>query len=390
MKIKIFAAAFAVAALACIPAFSGCQTVDYVQTIDGAIVYTLYDSDGNPVEESAYYGEDGDVIMSQDGLYYMVTGYSGTVGDATIHSEIDDIPVKGVAEQAFIQCRSITSLVVEDGVETIGAAAFAICTALKEVSLPATVDTTYSTFAYCSSLQSVTLAEGIQSIGDRDFYGCSALTSINADSQSEINIPSSVTAIEYWAFRDCTSLEGSVVIPEGVSVISDLAFAACSGITEFVFEGDVTTLGYAAFSGCTSLVSIDIPSTVTVIDEGAFSYCTSLEQLTLPQSLTLIGASAFEGAESLTSVTMPSGKMCYLYSSELAEDDPDTEEDESVLPGSSAAEDYLVEFYYNDAVLNDPSAKGRIPSTALADAEQVAEWLVGDLVDAFWYFVSAG
>ena len=133
--------------------------------------------------------------------------------------------------------------------------------------------------------------------------------------------------------------------------------------------------------------NITLPDTVTSIGDGAFSYCLSLKSLTLPASITFVGASAFEG-DAVTSVAVPAGKGVFLYTEELPSDDPETEEDESVLPGSDEAEDKLFEFYYSEDVENDPSAKGRIPSYELTDAEKVAAWFKETLMSAYWYFVA--
>ena len=359
-----------------IPALSGCSSTSYVQTVQDCIIYTLYDSDDSLVDKDDYYDEDGNVIMSSEGLYYVVTGYSGNVGDATIVSEIDDIPVKSIASQAFINCKKIKSLVIEEGVESAGGASFAYCTSLKEVSIPSTLEIGYSMFAECSSLESVTIAEGVEVITNRAFYGCSSLT--------EVNLPSSLTQIGAWAFRDCSSLAGDLVIPEGVTVIEQMAFAACASIESVEFLGDVTEIDYAAFSGCSSFVTVELPETVESIGDGAFSYCTSLESINIPCETTFIGTSAFEGCEALTSVTFEpfsdgSLKACYLYEEELDEDEGET-------AGSTAAEDKLFDYnYYGD---DSASHIGYIPSTALADPEEAASLLIGDCYEAYWYLVA--
>ena len=55
-------------------------------------------------------------------------------------------------------------------------------------------------------------------IGEHAFSGCSSLTSVN--------IPSSVTSIEWYSFGDCSSLT-SVNIPSSVTSIGNSAFSCC-------------------------------------------------------------------------------------------------------------------------------------------------------------------
>ena len=71
---------------------------------------------------------------------------------------------------------SITSVIIEDGVTSIG----------------------YLAFYNCTGLTSVTIGNSVTIIGDGAFYGCSGLTSIE--------IPNSAKRIGGWAFAQCTGL----------------------------------------------------------------------------------------------------------------------------------------------------------------------------------------
>lgn len=75
-----------------------------------------------------------------------------------------------------------------------------------------------SPFYGTSKIKSVIIDNGITSIGDYAFYKCRSLTSIT--------IPNSVTSIGSHAFCHCTSLT-SVTIPNSVTSIGDYAFGYC-------------------------------------------------------------------------------------------------------------------------------------------------------------------
>lgn len=385
MKLKFLAAAAVCAATLCLPALAACSQDTYIE-------YTLYNSEDEATETfkvapDPYSAEEPEQGVQTpeigEGCYFVVTGFSGKPSGVVIPAELYGAPVRGVAGQAFIQCRYLQSVAIQEGVEHTGGAAFAFCRALAQVSLPSTLNTAYSTFAYCTALKTVTIAEGFAAVGDRDFYACSALESVNCTAESAINLPASLTAIEQNAFYGCSSLEGELVVPAGVTEISGTAFAACSGITSVQMLGRITSIGYASFSGCSAMTEITLPDSVTSVGDGAFSYCTSLESITLPAGVEFLGASAFEGA-GVSSVTVPAGKGAWLYTQKLAEDDPETEADEAVLPGTDGAEEWLFDYSYND----EYSSRGYLPSAELADGARAAQYLTGDCLAAYWYFVT--
>ncbi len=162
---------------------------------------------------------------------------------------------------------------------------------------------------YYFDILSVMIEEGVTSIGNMAFYGCSKLT-------QPVEIPDSVTSIGEQAFRDCTALTGvkigsgvsaipggcfwdchalaDVQLPAGISVIGDGAFSNCTSLGNIILSDGLTEIGANAFSGCTALTGIAIPDSVTKIDSLAFSLCTALSgTVTLPAALEDIGYNIF-------------------------------------------------------------------------------------------------
>ncbi len=164
----------------------------------------------------------------------------------------------------------IKTVVIEDGVTSIGSSAF----------------------SGCSGLTSVTIPNSVTSIGEGAFYNCSSLTSVT--------IGNSVTSIGKWAFRYCKALTG-VEIPSSVTFIGAAAFEY-SGIVNIAFPESITNIDEWMFNGCIGLTNVTIPNSVTSIGEVAFYNCTGLTSVTIPNRVTNIGNYAFSGCSCLTSI----------------------------------------------------------------------------------------
>ena len=167
---------------------------------------------------------------------------------------------------------SITSVVLDSRITTIGSYAFQSCTNV--------------------GFTSITIPGGVTSIGNSAFSGCNKLTSVT--------IPSSVTSIGVQAFFSCSNLT-SVTIPEGVTNISNNAFSNCTSLTSITIPNSVTNIDYGAFYNCTSLTSATIK--VTTINSNLFQSCTGLTSITIPGNVTSVGTQAFYGCTSLSSIT---------------------------------------------------------------------------------------
>ncbi len=128
-------------------------------------------------------------------------------------------------------------------------------------------------YSYKNYIQTVIIEEGVTSIGWYAFSDCSSLTSVT--------IPNTVTRIGVSAFAGCSGLI-SFIIPNNVTSIGSSAFSGCSGLTSVTIPNGVTSITNSMFSGCSSLISITIGSGVTYIGSDAFYNCSGLQKVIVP------------------------------------------------------------------------------------------------------------
>jgi hypothetical protein len=145
-------------------------------------------------------------------------------------------------------------------------------------------------FAGCTSLQTVTIPASTRNIGDKAFYSCSSLRHVKFASGSNL------TKIGLGAFCWCRSLE-TIIIPEDVSVIRTIAFAS-SGLREISIPDNVICIRTSAFADCKNLKEVRFSenSRLQRIDRDAFKRCKALTTIVIPQTVKSIGQGAFHGS----------------------------------------------------------------------------------------------
>ena len=200
------------------------------------------------------------ITTNADGVSCAITGYTGSGGAVTIPSTIFGMPVTSIGDFAFNACFSLTSVTIPSSVTSIGIDAFNAC----------------------FNLTSVTIPNSVTSIGGFAFGLCNGLTAITVDPQnpsySSVNgvlfDKAQTTLIQYPS-----GLNGSYIIPSGV-----------------------TTIGPQAFSGSTKLTVVTIPASVTFIDNKAFIDCTSLTGVFFKGNAPSAMSNVFAGDYNLTAV----------------------------------------------------------------------------------------
>lgn len=315
-------------------AFKNCSSLNHIQIPD-----TVKFIGSHAFRGSGIYEDSDGVVYADKWIVDYTENLSGgvIVPDGTV----------GIANYAFYQCLTITSISLPNSLRTIGRAAFYECSKLQSVALPETLEVIEDyTFYRCDRLKGITLPPMLRSIGRSAFYKCGTIYEdgdVDTDDDTLV-IPTSVEYIGPYAFYGCgvksttTSIDGNntttikgidtvimgdgvkvieeyafygfvslkrIVIGNGVEKISAKAFYKCESLEEVVFGSSVTEIGARAFYKCESLKAINLPDSVTNIAEYAFYKCGSVEVITLGNNVTSIGNHAFYGNSSLKTVVFP-------------------------------------------------------------------------------------
>ncbi len=165
----------------------------------------------------------------------------------------------------------IKSIVIENGVTSVGNYAFRFCTTATAVTIANSVEKIGDyAFENGYNIVDLTLSNKLTSVGKEAFSSCSKITSLD--------LPETLTTTGHYAFSGCKALT-SLTIPSSLKTIDGYAFAGCSGLTEVTISDGVKSIQAGAFQTCTALAGVHIPYGLTSVGKSAFSDCTSLKNI---------------------------------------------------------------------------------------------------------------
>ncbi|MBQ6380073.1 MAG: leucine-rich repeat protein [Clostridia bacterium] len=196
--------------------------------------------------------------------------------------DYDYDPAEGVTTRSpFYDEAGIKTVVINEGITSIGRMVFEKCENLTSVSIPST----------------------IERVGDMSFYNCTSLPSLNfAGIDKDVDIGED-------AFAYCSNLQ-SCILPESLDILTSGAFYACEKLGRITIPDSVTLIGAHAFYQCKSLTNVEIPHAVKHIGYYAFGY-TGLESLSIPANVTELQTNIVVGCDALKSITVDENNEKY-------------------------------------------------------------------------------
>jgi len=270
-------------------AFSGCESITSVNIPNGvtSIGINLF-SGCNSLESITI------PFVGNNGCFGSLFGANSyTENNTCVPNTLKTVVVtneKRISPHAFYECCYITSIMINEGVLTVGEGAF----------------------QGCNGLTSITLPNSIARIDINAFQGCNSLTNITVPFIGNTNTGTSNTHFGY-IFGANSYTENGTYVPDSLKIvvitnatnIGDNAFRYCSNLTNISIFGSVTNIGLSSFGGCNSLTNVFLPDGLISIGDGAFSGCGNLKSVTIPESVSSIGAYAFYGVSLLNIYILP-------------------------------------------------------------------------------------
>lgn len=226
-------------------------------------------------------------IVSDGVTYVLLSDHAEVKGGDLSVTKVDildhvvNLPVTAIQSNAFVGCKSLSSVSIPNTVTSIGSSAFNGCTSLVTANIP----------------------DSVTRVGTASFYGTAIVNAqsgpvyyvgpwvVDSDSSTAVEIKSDTVGIADQAFYN-NKLQ-SLRIPSGCKYIGSAAFGSNSSLTEVTIPSGVEVIGYSAFESCEYLSVLSIGSNVKEIGGRAFYNCKNLENVTIPSSVTKIGRFAF-------------------------------------------------------------------------------------------------
>lgn len=153
-----------------------------------------------------------------------------------------------IADSAFYQGKTFTSVYLPEGIERIGTRAFSECPEINFINVPSSV----------------------QKIGNYAFSEMNHLISIR--------LPHTLRELSIGMLSECFALE-SVRLPKDVKVLPMDLLGRDTMLTEVILPDSLERIERGVFWECRNLTRISLPSTLKYIGEYAFFYCTKLRHI---------------------------------------------------------------------------------------------------------------
>ena len=198
--------------------------------------------------------------------------------------------VTELGEHVFRFCRNLEQIQLSNRLLSIPCQTFSRCPKLKRLEIPESVKRVYySAIAWCDGLEFLKLNDGLEEIVDEG-----PMSGVNGDLH-EVNFPKTLKKVPGGVFNYSPLIKEFCLDPDN-PYFSIIGSALCSKDGKIIFSvPDVNRCSYV------------VPEGIEVIAERAFAFLPELKTIGLPSTLRTIECRAFQGCDSLTHIHIPTG-----------------------------------------------------------------------------------
>jgi hypothetical protein len=229
------------------------------------------------VSEDTLYTSHIILANSRDPNTLVYTKYRGSSKSVVIKQE-EEHKIVALGPDAFLDS-NVESVIIPDGVESIGKGCFRNCGNLINITLPMTLSYVgYEAFRDCKSLKSIVFHGKVTDIGDYAFYGCESLKTVYFNTEQPVRIG-------FACFSECVNLM-RIILPNEISELGDFAFNKCWGLETIDIRSEIEKMGKHIFFNCPHLKTIEAgPGIVSKSTERLFDHCPSLRNIVISKEL---------------------------------------------------------------------------------------------------------
>jgi len=228
--------------------------------------------------------------LLEDGTYRVDGFVDLSVLHLVIPSTYNNIPVTTIRNSAFepqrgiwggIYTAPIESVIIEEGITTVGSEAFVDCGA-KSFILPDSIIEVGSEAFNLQDSYTINYPINVKHIGDLAFCHANFTdgvieidgvtlqgTPFQQTNVKKVVFSSVYKELPHGIFQGCGELE-EVVLPTGLESIPSHAFYQCLSLKEIVLDENIKEIEESAFYQCLSLKEIVIGENIKEIEEYAF------------------------------------------------------------------------------------------------------------------------
>lgn len=191
--------------------------------------------------------------------------------------------IETISSGCFSNLKYTESIVISEGVTTIGFNAFRVCENLKNVKLPSTLNwNSYEyDFHFCKQMAKISVSAKNPDLVVQNgaLINKSTHKLLYMPSQYKIKsytVPDDIIDIEYGAFSYCIYLE-SIRIPQTVEIIEGNAFYGCPKLKKAILEEGIRFIAKSSFDNCPHLTKMTYPNNAELFVLPPLQYCTEQE-----------------------------------------------------------------------------------------------------------------